>query len=137
MSQKNINVSVTITRTTSNHRDDVIRLRFKDKSSRKTFVEVEMSLRGFAEAVTGLSEIEATAQVDGLEIVGKEKVIESRSVVCPISSYDRGELRAWLEENCQEPGWILDTYLGSQKSVTHHDGKCILNYSVIRYEEAA
>lgn len=137
MSQKNINVGVTITRPTSSYGDDVIRISFKDKSSRKTFVQVEMSLQGFSQAITGLSEIEAKAQVDGLDVVGKQKLIEKRSVVCPIGSYDRCEMSAWLEENCQEPGWILDTYLGSQKSVTHKDGKCTLNYSIFRYEEAA
>jgi hypothetical protein len=122
-------VNVTITRTSR----DLISIRLRDSASRIEFVEVTMSLDDFARAVTGLSEISAKAELRGLEHVGKTKQIEQRRVECPIKSYSRDVLQNWLEENCQEEGWIINSYLGSQNSISYKDDKTIINYSVYRY----
>jgi hypothetical protein len=122
-------VNVTITRTSR----DLISIRLRDSASRIEFVDVTMSLDDFARAVTGLSEISAKAELRGLEHVGKTKQIEQRRVECPIKSYSRDVLQNWLEENCQEEGWIINSYLGSQNSISYKDDKTIINYSVYRY----
>jgi hypothetical protein len=83
----------------------------------------------------GLAEVQVTATVQGLNVVGKRKVIEPRSVECSLSSMaSKEDYTRWLVENAQEEGWTLDPYLGSQGSVTHSDKENpILNYRVFKY----
>lgn len=126
----NINVEVGISRTSR----DEIHIRVQDKTSRAQFVDVCMTPADFTMAITGLYGVEATAEVRGLDVVGKKKITENRSIECPLTSYDKKALGAWLEEHGKEDGWEVNTYLGSQTSVTHLNGKTILNYSVTRYE---
>ncbi|WP_272677553.1 hypothetical protein, partial [Providencia sp. PROV076] len=73
--------------------------------------------------------------VNELENVGKKKITENRSVICPIRSYEKGILRDWLINNKQEDGYILDPYLGSQSSIQMCDEGTVLNYRVIKYVE--
>jgi hypothetical protein len=94
-----------------------------------------MTLESFASAITGLSFVEAPAEVRRLDVVGKKKISERRSVICPISTYDKEILKVWLIENCKEDGWELDAYLGSQNSVGYVKDGTKLNYSVFRYEQ--
>ena len=87
-------------------------------------------------AITGLSEIECEATVSKIETVGKKKIQENRRVACPIDTYDKKILERWLEENCQEPGWHLVTYLGGKESVVRDQGgNLFLNYRVAKYVE--
>lgn len=95
-----------------------------------------MGFADFAQALTGLSELDATATVRRLDVVGMKKVIEPRTIECPLKGYDRKELTSWLEENAKEDGWIIDTYLGSQGSVRYTDAGCVLNYRVFKYIDA-
>lgn len=122
--------------TISRRSNDKIVVSITDELSRTKFVEVEVSPHDFAMAVTGLSEVPASGDVRGLANVGKKKVYEKRSVVCPIETYDKKVLVKWLEENGQEDGWSLDSYLGSQSSVVHEDSGNILNYGVYKYVAA-
>ena len=61
---------------------------------------------------------------------------ESRRTLCPLKSYDKDELVAWLKENAQEEGWTLDYYLGSQSSIMRTDNGTYLNYHVYKVVEA-
>jgi hypothetical protein len=124
-----IDVSVTIGRDSN----DVINLRFVDEASRVVFLDVEMTPNDFAQCLTGLSYVKAKGEVRGLEYVGKIKVQEHRSIVCPLNTYDRGELEEWLIVNGAEEGWFVYPYLGSQSSISYRNDKKILNYSVHKY----
>lgn len=115
--------------------DKKICIYIEDNASGIKFVEAIMNPEEFANAVTGLAYQEATGNVKGLEYVGKKRIREDRSVECPLDTYDKEKLQAWLKENCQEDDWLLDTYLGSQSSVSWKNGKTILNYAVIKYVE--
>lgn len=127
---KKITASITISRDSS----DAINISIVDELSRQRFVRVTMTPHEFAMAVTGLSSIEAQAEVVGLEYVGLRKIIEKRSAICPLSFCDKRELADWLLANCQEEGWTINTYLGSQGSIGHNiEGGRQLNYSVFRY----
>ena len=112
----------------------MIRIRIRDQSSRREFVDLGISAEGFGLAVTGMSEIECDAVVSGLGMVGMNKIQERRRIVCPINTYDKNVLADWLKKNCQEDGWQLIAYLGSQSSVAHCPDGVVLNYSVVRYE---
>ena len=130
---KTIRASISVLR---NSHDEVI-IEIEDKNSRARFVRVTMSPHDFAMAVTGLSDINVSAEVVGLDVVGKKKVVEKRTAECPLKTYDKEILKKWLTDNCQEEGWKLDSYLGAQSSVKLISGGegVYLNYRVYRYEE--
>lgn len=125
-----INTKITITRSSS----DEIKLRVRDEASRLEFLEIRLTPHDFAMALTGLSEVKCeSAAVTGLENVGKTKITENRSVLCPLDTHSKEELADWLIQNAQEPGWILSPYLGSQRSVQYEGDRRRLNYVVYKY----
>lgn len=126
---KKIEVAVSIGR---NSRDEV-HIRIEDRASSVEFVDVSMSYEEFAKALTGLSMVDATAEVRSLEVVGKTRIHETRKTLCPLDTYNKADLVDWLNKNCQEEGWTLQTYLGSQTSVKRTEAGTELNYSVIKY----
>jgi hypothetical protein len=115
---------------------DTMRVKVQDETSRATFLEMEFTTHDLMMALTGLAYVDATvAEVRDLDVVGKQKIIERRSVKYPHSDHDsRADKEKWLAENCKEDGWIVAPYLGSQTSISRRDGETILNYSVYRYE---
>ena len=128
-------MSLSISRPQRSDGKRCINIEVMDEASRLRFLEIEIPLDQMMEALTGLSHCPCIGDVRDLQWVGMEKVTESRTVLCPLNSYKREELREWLEANCQEEGWMLITYLGSQGSVTKApDGKGqILRYGVTKY----
>ena len=131
----NVNCKVTISRNSN----ELINVYVEDTASSIRFLELTMTLTDFAMAITGHGYMPAVGEVHGLEFVGKRRVQEPRTVVYTgPDTYNRNLMADWLEQNCQEEGWMLDTYLGSQGSVQHNRGETTLHYRVIRYvdEEA-
>ena len=126
-----INTRLSISRNSSG----MINIRIRDESSRNEFINLKISPENFGLALTGLSEMECYAEVNKLSIVGKYKVTEKRSVECPVDTYDKSVLSEWIINNCQEEGWELNTYLGSQNSVVYRNNQRVLNYSVVKYVE--
>lgn len=122
--------------TISRNSNDVITLRVRDGLSRNVVLEAEIQLKEFAQLLTGLSEVDAMADWHNTEFIGKTKIIESRSIVCPLDGYDRKELSKWLKENSAEEGWFVDAYLGSQSSIGRRNGKVLLNYRVFKYVDS-
>ena len=119
--------------TISRSSDDLVRIRFRDEASGIEFAEVALTMEVYGYAITGLAEQEGTLEVRGLEYVGKRRITEQRSIECPLSTYDKKTLVEWLQENAQEEGWLLNTHLGSQRSVVRNGDKLVLNYSVTKY----
>ncbi|MBD8531512.1 MULTISPECIES: hypothetical protein [unclassified Massilia] len=126
-----INVSVSISRNSS----DEISLTFVDQASRAKFLDVRMTPEAFAMAVTGQAFIDAPAEVRALDVVGKRKITERRSIECPLDIFNKDEIVAWLGENGKEEGWTVNTYLGSQGSIARRGDKTIINYSVYRFDQ--
>ena len=114
--------------------DDKIRISVRDEASNVEFLVAEIDPVDFAMLVTGLAGVKAPCEVRGLDVVGKLKIRESRTVVCPLKLYDRNILEQWVIDNCQEEGWIIDHYLRSQGSIFASEGGAGLRYSVYRYE---
>ena len=116
----------------------IVCIRLRDKSSRCEFVNLEMSTEDFADALFGLAEVEASYSSAGLDILGKERVVQRRSALYtgPVT-YDKSVMSRWLRENCQEEGWEVSTYLGSQHSVQKVNGDTYLHYSVVKYVDVA
>lgn len=126
-----INAQLSINRSSR----DVITLEVNCEDSHTRFLQIEMTPHDFAMIITGLSRYNLEAEVLGLDRVGKVRVRESRSIVMPSSTYNRDEQEAWLKENAQEEGWILDPALRSQGSTSSVKDGTKLNYSVYKFVE--
>lgn len=115
---------------------NIFNIEVKDESSGARFLRISMSAEQFALAITGLCTSGITAEVSGLDRVGKLKVRQPRRrefTGDPKITYDTDGLSNWLKENHQEEGWILDTYLGSKNSRQNVGDKTFLNYAVYKY----
>lgn len=110
-----------------------INIGIEDALSSIEFIDAKISCEEFAKAITGLSSRPMEAEIIGFEYVGKLKIREERKIECDLKSYNRNELEVWLKNNAQENGWILDSYLGSQSSISYFGDKKILNYAVYKY----
>ncbi len=119
--------------TISRSSDETIRFQIEDAASHITFFSGSMTPEAFGSAITGLSHQEIEFNVRGTQHIGKKRVTERRSVLCPLKTYDRDLLRQWLNENMEEEGWMIDDYLGSQNSIVREGGEVRLNYRVIKY----
>lgn len=126
--------SISISRPTYGNGDKFIVITVTDDSSQARFIDVKIGYEQFTEALTGISGVEIDFDVRALSYVGMKMVREKRRILCQAPSYDRARQREWLEENAQEEGWFLDSYLGSQSSVSHTNEGTYLNYAVYRYE---
>lgn len=132
----NIKCKLHIGRPQGGNRPEVMTIEVTDKSSNIRFLNLEVPLADFMKALTGQFISEVVGEVIGLSEVGKTRVTEPRQIVCPLKTYKRNELEKWLEENAQEEGWIIDTYLGSQNSTSSHQDGTLLHYRVRKFVEA-
>jgi len=128
----NIKANISISRMSN----DKISITVRDDTSFIQFLELTMQPADLANALTGLGHVACAGEVRGLEYVGKSCIREKRQVEYPHGGGPkRHELEAWLLLNCQEDGWIVEPYLGSQSSIYTVGGKTFLNYHVKRYVE--
>lgn len=119
--------------TISRRNNNKVYIGIEDSNSHIEFVEVELTLEDYAMIITGLSSVAGEVTYRGLDCVGKTRVTEPRRVKSGVSGCDKEEHKKWLEENCREEGWRLNSYLGSQRSLSYENGKTVLNYSVYKY----
>lgn len=124
--------------TISRGSNDVIRIEIEDKASGIRFVNVKITPEQLGLLVTGRSFIPCEMEVRSLQYLGKTYVSERRSLTVPQTTFksyffDKNELSAYLVENAQEDSWLINPYLGSQASISYHDGNVTLNYSVFKY----
>ena len=131
---KTIEARVTISRRQGYENDGTITISLRDESSRIEFAEIEMTSDAFVSALTGAGMVAAKGVVRGLDRVGKTKVIEKRSVLYAGDKWDSAQEKSqWLEAHCKEPGWYVNTYLGSQGTQTYGEAGVTLHYSVYKF----
>lgn len=113
----------------------MIHINIQDGNSRIRFLQATITAEDFASMMTGLSHVPIEVEYNNLANVGKLKVIEKRSAIYLGDSDNRDKMVKWLENNCQEVGWNIDSYLGSQRSVVTDNisGHTTLNYTVHKY----
>ena len=127
---------ITISRPLYGDGQNSISIEVTDELSGMRFLGVKLSYEAFAEAITGLGYRPCEIETRGLENLGKVRVCQPRSIDVLDIGYGKEGYQTWLEQNAQEEGWILDTYLGSQNSIQHlPNGMKRLNYSVTQYVE--
>lgn len=112
---------------------EVMTIEVSDKASHIQFLSLKIPLADFMKALTGQFLNEVAGEVFGLDVVGKTRVVEPREIVCPLTTYKQKELKEWLEANAQEDGWIVDSYLGSQSSVSRNQDGTLLRYRVHKF----
>lgn len=121
--------------------DDAVCLEFTDKLSGIQFMDISMSLAKFGELIANRGSVRLEATVRGLHNLGKKHISEQRVAHAPDMGYrttSREQYSQWLLDNCQEEGWNISTYLGSQSSIGFADkdtGLVPLRYHVFKYVE--
>lgn len=125
--------NITISRPSNFDGTDVIRIVVRDEKSRVTFLELEIDPALFAMSLTGRSEQECNFELYKTEFVGKTKVTEKRQLTLPFNSYDKEQIVSYMKENCQEEGWSVNYYIGSQNSVVYISNTTVVNYHVYKY----
>ena len=110
-------------------------LEFRDSKSVKGRFEIVLTAEQLAKMVTGAYAADVQATFRGVENIGKRRIRESRSIFCPMPYSSTEEYETWLQENYQEAGWEVDSYLGSQSSRERADGGYTLHFSVSRWED--
>lgn len=139
----NIATKLTISRPSGGDGSEYVSIQIQDCLSRERFVELKITLREFAEALTGLGNVSCNAVVRGLEHVGKRKVTTNQRIPIPKSvGNSRQDAKDYILQLKPPHGWILDTYLGSQNSIVPNGDKNIAeefpqvaNVTYYRYEE--
>jgi len=152
MSKQTLKGKLTISRPYGFRSDDnpFIRIAIQDEASRIEFVELEVPLASFAEALTGLSNVEANMVVRSLDKIGKRRIVESVTFELSkeyleskgIETYNKEKIRQLLKEDpdkmFQREGWSLDTYLGSQGSIIYNGNNALkINTYYTTFKEIA
>lgn len=112
---------------------EIVSIQLWDTASKQHVFDASVSLENFTRIITGQARIDCTFVTGNLSHVGKHRVIEDRSVPEPAGHLSREQLEKWLLDNCQEPGWYVDPYLGSQSSRTRVFDVNMLRYRVFKY----
>lgn len=130
MSAKTIVADVSCCRDNHNR----IHIEVKCDKSNVRFLDILLTAEQFGKLITGAYMSELPVKVEHLDLVGKKKVREDRSVVWPSNRIgSREEQEQFIIDNCQEEGWKVYPALRSQNSVSHKNGETILNYAVYKY----
>jgi len=111
-----------------------IKIAIEDKLSRVEFLEINIPLEEFAEALTGLALRPVTLKVRSLDKVGKVK--EGKSLNFVVKT--KGDRKEYAEQNAQshaDEGWTASTYFGSQLSFSSIDGITFAHGCQYRYVE--
>ncbi len=145
MSDDTKKINTTTELSMSRNSRDMFTVLVQDSRSRAMICKVSMTPEQFAMAISGTYVSDLPTVCGDLAQVGKKRIIEKRTATishddywqCSEGDYSRKKekLGQWLIENHSEPGWNIDTYLGSQGSISAQpDGSYVLRYQVYRFE---
>jgi hypothetical protein len=148
--QRTLEGQISISRPSGGDRDgEYVSITLKDNKSRIEFLRVEVDLARFAEALTGLSCVPVTLNVRSLDLVGRTRITEPAKFTLTraylkekgVESYDKKALRELMVQDpdgiFQRAGWTLDTYLGSQNSITYEGQNMTIHSHYTTYEETS
>lgn len=120
---------------------DEIHLSIYDEASKIEFLDIHIPAESLALMLTGLGHVPATAEVVGLENVGKNRIAKSITIELPlcIDGYNREAISSWIRDNSTKvlPGYTVSDYIGSRGMVVHDtaSNKTVLNLTAYKYEE--
>lgn len=117
--------SITISRPTYGNGKEKIRIVVRDRKSRIQFLDLEIGYDDFAKAITGLSEVDCDATLNGAEKFGlKKEIVKVKAKMPDEFNYSNKKEIAYdvCMKECPD-GFVIDKYFGSKNSfVTTKDG---------------
>lgn len=115
---------------------DVVRLEIHDDAASICFLEAEIDPVAFMSALGRLSGVPFTAEVRGLDCVGKKLEMDTLEFEMPGDSDYSDQRKAIAKklatEKCPE-GWKASDYFGSQNSFRSVGGKTIAKTTIRRW----
>lgn len=134
--------TITISRSQASY----ISICVQDNDSREILIDGKMELADFAAVVTGHGFMPIAYETGNLNRIGKLRETElatvkvDKSLLAEIPKIKPGQygmprLQQYLLRHCQRPGWEIDTYLGSQDSVSGSSDEPTLRFRYFRYVE--
>lgn len=116
----------------------LISIQVRDEDSVTRFLTLDIGYAEFAEAITGLSEMDCELSVRNLERVGKTRVSKDITFPCKKDNGYSGypsKAEAIEQAKAYTPeGWECDNYFGSQTSFFENDGVTYARTSIKRWE---
>lgn len=124
---------ITISRPNCSSGRKYISIRIDDADAEINFLDIEIGLEEFSEALTGLGSTPCKMEIRGLENVGKKIEREVLEFVLPSGEF-RSKEEAVREaiKNCPD-GWTPSLYFGSQTSFFDRDGKRMARCNISRW----
>lgn len=125
---KQVKGKITLSRVTTNTANDYVSIKIADNNSRVRIINVEIDMKTFAMAITGLSDQNCNIKVyDNYEVIGKKKI--TKTVFCE-KVYDKEKQRKIVnddyEKKYKSKGWIIqnDGTNSQQNGDMHHYDIC-------------
>lgn len=126
---------ITITRPTYGDGRQKIAIRIDDESSGIEFLEIEIGLAEFAEAVTGHGHVPCEYDTRGLANIGKQRVVKTERVPYSFNGKYDTEARKAAVAPFEVDGWECN-YLGDVGNPYRRAGEGAYHVTFIRYEDA-
>ena len=129
-----IKTKLTISRPVYGCGKEKISIQVRDVDAHIRFLDIEIDLDKFTKCITGLSEIECTATLRGIENVGKKRETMAIEVEIPKNIYtNRKETAYVLAKKCTPKGWQCSKFFGSQSSFFEREGKSYAKTTATRW----
>ena len=129
---------ITISRRSGGAGGSSVGLAIYDPLSGIQFVDMEFSMEAWGNAVTGLGNTEGEMEVRGLQYVGLKRIWQDFIVEVPdhlLPAYSHKEELVEYARSLVREGWMLDPYLGSQKSFFQKEGKTHARMHIFKFVE--
>lgn len=118
-----IDGKITISRPTCGDGSEYISIRLRCESSRTRFLDLEMDYAEFAQALTGLSEVNCKIITRKLDRIGKTKETRPLEFMVPEGKHlDKSVAKDRATKEVPE-GWVSDAYFNSTDSFFQKNGK--------------
>jgi len=129
----NIKGQITISRPYGGS-DSYINITIEDDTSNIEFVDLEIGLKEFAEALTGMSNQKCDIELRGLENLGKKHEHDVIEFPMPEVEWGKRDSVAFEEAKKHVPdGWEVSSYFGSQTSFFFKEDKKFARANIFRY----
>jgi hypothetical protein len=137
---KKFKARLRISRLEANFEKPTFEVEILDAESRLIVAQMQIPAEDFAMALTGVVSgdyFEGESQLSD-ERLGKKKVTKLAQLSAPMMGYDRKAYKEYLINNYKpEEGWFLNSYLGSQNSISYPQNSeegVLLTFNVYSYQ---
>lgn len=117
--------------------NDGLSIEVYDEQARVEFLSIRLNKKQACEAMSRVAHTECTAEVRGLDKVGKVREAQRLEFEMPgnVSWQKSKEVAAETAKKLCPPGWTVSTYFGSKDSFFKRDGKDYAQTTIYRWVE--